>query len=176
MTEVEIKDIAIIIGGLITAISTLLAVVITNFFNLKLSKSNSDAQARQKLAEQRILKVEETYLLSEKWESYFSSVYITYLSCYLGKLDYNQVLDITGKSDILAPGEAQKLKMLIGVHFPELASDYEKVNSARSKVAKFLCDPKDSKLSSNDFVAAQEKFEKIFASFKEKIASLAHKN
>lgn len=65
MTEVEIKDIAIIIGGLITAISTLLAVVITNFFNLKLSKSNSDAQARQKLAEQRILKVEETYLLSE---------------------------------------------------------------------------------------------------------------
>ncbi|MBU0808421.1 MAG: hypothetical protein KKD30_00635 [Gammaproteobacteria bacterium] len=169
MTEVEIKDIAIIIGGLITAISTLLAIVITNMFNLKLSKANSDTQAKQKLAEQRILKIEETYLLSEKWETNFSKIYIMYLSCYLGKLNYKQVLDMTGKSDILAPGEAQKLKMLIFVHFPELASDYEEVNSARGEIARFLCDPKDSKLNSNDFIAAQENLKKLSLISKKKL-------
>jgi len=48
VTEIEIKDIAIIIGGAITAISTLCAVLITSRFNLKLAKININAQAQQK--------------------------------------------------------------------------------------------------------------------------------
>ncbi|HHQ4631457.1 TPA: hypothetical protein ACSPZ6_002808, partial [Aeromonas hydrophila] len=95
MTGIEIKDITIIISGLITAVSTLLAVVITNLFNLKLSKSNSETQAKQKYAEQRIIKIEETYLLFEKWEVNFSNIYLHHLRCYSGKLNYNQVLELT---------------------------------------------------------------------------------
>lgn len=176
MTGIEIKDIAIIIGGLITAVSTLLAVVVTNIFNLKLSKSNYETQAQQKYAEQRILKIEETYLLFEKWEINFSNIYLYHLRCYLGKLSYSQVLELTNKCDLLAPGEAQKLKMLIGVHFPELAEKYKEVDLARSKIAKFLCDPKEGKLSAKDFVVAQENFEATCSKFKEAIGSLAHRN
>lgn len=176
MTDIEIKDMAIIIGGLITAISTLLAVVITNFFNLKLSRSNYETQAKQKYAEQRILKIEETYLLFEKWEVNFSNIYLHHLRCYAGKLSYSQVLDLTSKCNLLAPGEAQKLKMLIRVHFPELAEKYKEVDLARSKITKFLCDPEESKLSAKDFVVAQEAFEATCYKFKEVISSLANKN
>ncbi len=99
LTDIEIKDIAIIIGGLVTAISTLLAVVITNLFNLKLSKSNSETQAKQKYAEQRILKIEEIYLLFEKWEVNVSKIYLLHLRCYSGKLSYSQVLELTVGAD-----------------------------------------------------------------------------
>ncbi|HDZ8893833.1 hypothetical protein [Aeromonas dhakensis] len=176
MTGIEIKDITIIISGLITAVSTLLAVVITNFFNLKLSKSNSEMQAKQKYAEQRIIKIEETYLLFEKWEVNFSNIYLHHLRCYSGKLNYNQVLELTNKCDLMAPGEAQKLKMLILVHFPELEENYKEVDLARSKIAKFLCDPEKSKLRAKDFVIAQEAFEATCYKFKKEIGSLAHRN
>ena len=172
----EIKDIVIIISGLITAVSTLVAVAITNIFNLKLSESNSEIQARQKYVEQRILKIEEIYLLFEKWQINFSNVYLHHYRCYLGRLSYSQVLELTKKCDLLAPGEAQKLKMLIDVHFPELEDKYKEVDLARGKIARFLCDPKESKLSGKDFVSAQEAFEGASSKFKEAISSLAHKN
>ncbi len=84
--------------------------------------------------------------------------------------------ELTSKCDLLAPGEAQKLKMLISVHFPELAEKYKEVDLARSKNTKFLCDPEKSKLSAKDFVVAQEDFEATCYKFKEAIGSLAHRN
>ena len=175
MTEIEIKDIAIIIGGAITAISTLCAVLITSRFNLKLVKINIDAQAQQKNEERKIQKIEDMYLLFEKWETNFSNIYLMHLRCYCGKLDYKSVMELTKDSAMFAPGDFQKLKMLMNVHFPEIASEHKKVDDARRKIAPFLSDPKESKLNPKDFVKLQEDFETVCATFKMQISNLANK-
>lgn len=176
MTEIEIKDVAIIIGGAITAISTLCAVLITSRFNLKLAKLNIDAQTKQKNEDWKIQKVEDMYLLFEKWETNFSVIYITHLSCYLGKIDYKTVIELTKDSKIYAPGDAQKLKMLMNIHFPEIVSEYKKVDNARRLIVPFLSDPQENQLNFKDFVKLQESFEAVCAVFKIQISQLITKN
>ena len=176
MTEIEIKDIAIIIGGAITALSTLCAVLITSRFNLKLARINIDAQTQQKNKERKIQKMEDMYLLFEKWETNLSMVYITYLRCYCGKLDYQSVIDLTKDSTMLAPGDFQKLNMLMNVHFPEIVSEYKKVDDARKKMVPFLSDPRESGLNPKDFVELQEKFESVCITFKIQISQLISKD
>jgi hypothetical protein len=176
LADIGFKDIAIIIGGIITAVSTLSAVLITSRFNLKLARLNLETQSQQKDYERRLLKVEEIYLLFEKWETSFSTIYLTHLRCYLGKLDYPSVMELTKTSAILLPGEAQKLKMLMNVHFPKLAHDYRLINEARHRIAPFLCDPNESKLKAEDFISAQEDFEKVCVDFKSKISHLAQEH
>lgn len=175
MTEIEIKDITIIIGGAITAISTLCAVLITSRFNLKLAKINIDAQAKQKNEERKIQKIEDMYLLFEKWEANFSNIYLMHLRCYCEKLDYKSVMELIKDSEMFAPDDFQKLKMLMNIHFPEIASEHKKVDDARRKIVPFLSDPKESKLNPKDFVKLQEDFEAACATFKMQISNLANK-
>lgn len=176
MTEIEIKDVAIIIGGAITAFSTLCAVLITSHFNLKLAKTNIDAQTQEKNRDRKIQKVEDMYLLFEKWETNFSTIYITHLRCYFGKLDYQSVIDLTKDSTMLAPGDFQKFNMLMNVHFPEIISEYKKVEDARATMAPFLSDPQKSKLNPKDFVKTQENFESVCTIFKMQISQLINKD
>ena len=180
MTEIEIKDVAIIIGGAITALSTLCAVLITSRFNLKLAKINIDAQTKQKNEDRKIQKVEDMYLLFEKWETNFSTIYIMHLSCYLGEIDYKTVIELTKDSKIYAPiyapGDAQKFKMLMNIHFPEIVSEYEKVDNARRLIIPFLSDPQQNQLNFKDFVKLQESFEAVCAVFKIQISQLMNKN
>lgn len=175
MTEIEIKDVAIIIGGAITAISTLFAVLITSRFNLKLAKINIDAQNQQKNEERKIQKIEEMYLLFEKWEANFSNIYIMHLKCYLGKLDYNSVIELTKDSTMFAPGDFQKLTMLMNIYFPEIIFEYKKVNDAKSLIAPFLSDPKKNKLNAEDLMELQDNFKTVCATFKKQITQLTKK-
>jgi hypothetical protein len=176
LAEIEFKDIVIIISGAITAISTLSAVIISNRHNLKITRINIEDQNKQKENEHRLSKIEELYLLFEKWEVNFSNIYLAHLGCYRQQLEYRQVLELVKTSSILLPGEAQKLQMLMHIHFPKLAHDYQLVDKARSQIAPFLSDPRESKLSTNDFIEKQKSFEKICADFKTKISLLAKPN
>lgn len=176
MTEIEIKDVAIIIGGAITAISTLFAVLITSRFNLKLAKINLNAQTQEKNRDRKIQKVEDMYLLFEKWETNFSTIYIMHLRCYFGKLEYQSVIDLTKDSTMLAPGDFQKFNMLMNVHFPEIISEYKKVEDARETMAPFLSDPKKSKLNPEDFIKKQENFKSVCTTFKTQISQLINED
>ncbi|MFP3458513.1 hypothetical protein R0J89_19890, partial [Psychrobacter sp. SIMBA_152] len=75
--------------------------------------------------------MEDIYLLFEKWEANFSAIYIMHLRCYFGKLDYQSVIDLTKDSKMLAPGDIQRFKMLMNIYFPEIISEYKKVEDAR---------------------------------------------
>ena len=115
-------------------------------------------------------KLEEIYLLFEKWSTCFSTVYLDYLRCYRDRIPYDQVLENQLKeSKLLLPGEAQKLQMLINIHFPNLTNEYFIVDNARSKVVTFFSDPQKNGLNANDFIRAQEEFEKVSYDFKAKI-------
>jgi len=62
---------------------------------------------KQKLKKQEFQreKLEEIYLLFEKWSTYFSTVYLDYLRCYRDRTSYGQVLENQVKeSRLLLPG------------------------------------------------------------------------
>jgi len=166
----DFKDIAIVLSSAIAAIATLSGVAITNFFNHRLARFNLESQNMQKDKERKLEKIEEIYFLYEKWEVAFSNIYLINFRCYVGKLNYLQVMELVKAQNSLLPGDAQKIKMLLNVHFPILTEAYKEVNEARGKIAPFLSDPAESKLSAKDFLAAQQNFEEVSAKFKTRIS------
>ena len=62
---------------LITATSTLVAVFITNYFNMKSLEKNLKFQLQLKNNEVRLNKLENVYELFEKWNTYFAINYLT---------------------------------------------------------------------------------------------------
>ena len=175
MESIEIKDYSAIISGLITALSTLAAVLITNYFNLKSSKQNSDIAHKRDKSQRRLEKIEEFYLLFERWETNLSNVYLCHLRAYTGHLTYRDVLEIVNKKDDFLSVDAQKIKMLMNVYMPELLSEYEKVEAARSMIVPYIISaPEENDLKSKDFVKMQENFEAACAKFKANISELAN--
>lgn len=172
MLPADIKDIAPILSGAIGALATLLAVAVTSFFSFRVAKLNLDEQRRQKSEERKLEKLEELFFLFDKWQINFSNVYLCHLRCYKGKLSFREVLETVNGFTFLAPGEAQKYKMILDVHFPSLQAAYSPIEVARQKIVPFLSDPSESKLNAHDFVNAQVTFEEACEGFKSCISSL----
>lgn len=175
MTIADINEISTLIAAAIAAGATLIAVLLTSLFNYKTAKLNNQTQIKQKIKELKLERIEELYLLFDKWQINFSSIYIFHYRCYIGKLTYSQVLEGTTKLDLLAPGEHQKYQMIMTVHFHPLLKDYERIEKARRLIAPFLSDPLGSGLSAQDFERYQINFEQESELFKTKISALAHK-
>lgn len=175
MDGFEIKDYSAIVSGIITAFSTLSAVLITNYFHLRHSKQSLDVTHERDRTQRKLEKIEEFYLLFERWEINLSNIYLYHLRAYRKRLTYSQVLEATSKKDNFLPADAQKLQMLLNIYIPELISEYEKVDSARSKIVPYIMDdPEHNGLSAEGFVKLQEDFEITCKIFKEKISKLSH--
>ena len=174
MKIAELKEIAPLLAGVIAAGATLIAVVVTSSFNIRVARLNIEAQSRQKLRELKIQKLEELFLLFDKWQLDFSNIYLIHLRCYVGKLSYKEVMELLNRNPLLAPGEAQKYRMVMELHFPLLAKEYELVEAARKRIAPFLSDPAISRLSSQEFKDYQVAFENECVIFKSKVSAFAH--
>ena len=157
----------------ITAGATLLAVVVTSLFNLRVAKFNIEAHGRQRAKELKVERLEELFFLFDKWQLNFSSVYLHHLRCYLGEISFMEVMNLVKSLTILAPGEAQKYRMIMELHFPTLVVAYEPVEAARKHIVPFLSDPAVSKLSAQAFQSCQVKFENACEIFKSKISTVA---
>jgi len=176
MLFADLKDIAPILSGAIGALATLFAVVVTSFFNFKVAKLNLDENRRHRSEELKLEKLEELFLLFDKWQLNFSNVYLCHLRCFRGKLQFNEVLETVNGFDFLTPGDAQKYKMIMEVHFPSLKATYTQVETARARIVPFLSDPAITKLTAKDFESAQVSFEEACEEFKSRISSLAHES
>ena len=173
MQIAELKEIAPLLAGVIAAGATLLAVIVTSSFNIRVARLNIEAQSRQKMRELKIQKIEELFLLFDKWQVDFSNIYLIHLRCYVGKLTYKEVMELFNKNPLLAPGEAQKYRMIMELHFPQIAKEYELVEAARKRLAPFLTDPETSRLSSKEFKDHQVAFENECVIFKAKVSAFA---
>lgn len=172
MSGLNVSD-SLLVSG-IAAGATLLAVVVTSVFNIMVARLNINAQSRLRAKEVRIAKLEELFLLFDKWELNLSQVYLHHLRCYKGKLTFREVMDLVNKLDILAPGDAQKYRMIMDLHFPSLTNEYTQIEDARQHLIPFLSDPAVTKLNAADFVKRQVEFESACDLFKSKISALAH--
>lgn len=172
----DIKDLLPVLAAIIAAGAALCGVAVTNFFNIKVSRMNLETQIKQKSKDLRIQKIEELFLLFDKWCVDFSNYYFVHYRCYLGKISYAETLDIVVKKNntLLAPGETQKYKMLIDLYFPSLSEDYQAIEKARKAIAPYFSDPRQSGLNASDFKKLQIDFEREVQIFKSKIRDLAH--
>jgi hypothetical protein len=169
----EIKDLTGVISVVVTAFATLAAVFITNLHNARLAKLNIDSNERRDLVNLRISRIEDFYLLFEKWQAHVGGVYLHHYRCYLGKLTFPQVQELAKDRDMLAPGEFQRLTMLMRIHFPVLAADYDLVDKAKRRVAPYLVDPKSTKLTAENLSSELDSFEDACDTFKAKISAHA---
>jgi hypothetical protein len=168
------QDYRELLGIGIGAFATLSAVAVTGFFSLRVARLNLEEQRRQRSEERKLEKLEELFLLFDRWQLNFANIYLHYFRCYKGRLKFEEVTGlVTSPTTLLSPGDAQKYKMLLEVHFPPLREAYAPVEEARKKIVPFLSDPKVSKLSVQDFVNAQVAFEKASEDFKSCISALA---
>jgi hypothetical protein len=174
MLLADLKDVAPILSGAIGAVATLLAVAVTSFFNFKVAKLNLEEHRHHRSEELKLEKLEELFLLFDKWQLNFSTVYLCHLRCYRGKLQFSEVLETVKGFNFLTPDDAQKYKMIMEVHFPSLKVAYAPVEEARSHIAPFLSDPAVNKLSVKDFESVQVAFEEACEEFKSRISALAH--
>ena len=174
MSEVNIKDIAVIISGAITAISTLSAVLITNYFNHRSMKVNLDLSIEQKRKELKIEKIEGLYLLFEKWEANLTTIYLNHLRVFHNKLTLDQAHELMKDQNMLESSDFQKIMMLMHVHFPELVTEYQHVNSTRKDLVPFLDDPNKTKLTSQEFCKKQDKFFDQCRIFKQHLSTYAN--
>jgi len=174
-TDLQVKDIAIIVSGTIAAVSTLSAVSITSWFNLRVTKLNIDFQGKQKEKERKLDKIEEMYFLFEKWKVNCHGIYIKFYCCYLRQMKYQDMIKSSKESTLLAFGDAQKINVLMRIYFPELTDHYKSVEDFRSKIIPFLSDPDKSKLSADDFLNALNEFDAMCEDFKQRISDFAQK-
>ena len=170
----ELKEITPLLAGGIGASATLIAVIVTSFFNLRVARLNIEAQSHQKVKELKLEKLEELFFLFDKWQLNFSNIYLFYFRSYRGKLTHSQVIELVKELKLLAPGEAQKYRMIIDIYFPALVQAYVPVEEARKRLVPFLSDPSVSKLSTQEFERHQVAFEEVCKDFKSKISSLAY--
>ena len=174
MQIAELKEIAPLLAGGVAAGATLLAVIVTSLFNLRVARLNIEAQSRQKAKELKLEKLEELFFLFDKWQLNFSNIYLHHLRCYRGRLTFKEVMELVNGATLLAPGEAQKYRMIMDLHFPALSQAYAPVDAARKRLVPFLSDPSVSKLSTQEFESNQVAFEEACEAFKSKVSALAH--
>ncbi len=167
------KEIVVNINTVITAISTLSAVLITNFFNLRSAKQNLDFMLEKKKSELKLEKIEELYVLFEKWQAALKSIYLTHLSVFVGELSHEQALEKGGNKNHYESEAFQKLKALLHIHFPELKEKYTPIDDARNDISPFLNDPKYSGLTEKEFCEKQDQFDSNCLDFKKALSGYA---
>ncbi len=158
---------------IITAVATLTAVFLTNYFNIKSLEKNLRYQSQLKNYEIKLNKLEDIYELFEKWETHFSTNYLNYLYFHNKKITESHFYESTKNSEFVF-GVFQKMMALLNIHFPELVREYKKVNLARAEVVKYM--RIDSNINTQDFIEAQENFESVAKEFKKQISLLAQRN
>lgn len=165
------SDMIPILAVLITATSTLVAVFITNYFNMKSLEKNLKFQLQLKNNEVRLNKLENVYELFEKWNTSFAINYLNYLHFHNKKITQSDLFELIRDPKVYNSGDFQKLITLLNIYFPELNDEYERVNKARSEVVKYM--NLDKEINVKDFVKVQESFENVAMNFKKEISELA---
>ncbi|EGQ8234411.1 hypothetical protein ACKOZB_004587 [Vibrio parahaemolyticus] len=166
-------DYAPIVGAAIAAISTIIGVVLANWFNSKsLNQAHERTVAESKKAT-KLAKSEELYLALFRWHKDVTNLYLFHLRYFVGKLAFAQINELITDNFRDNGKRFDALTMLVNVHFPELKPDLELILNMRNSMAKFLSEDAPNKYSVDEFCADQDCFDAVCESFLEKLAAVA---
>ena len=133
MSDTEIIPYIALGAAAITGISTILGIVIANrssFKQLALRLNHESEKDRKNALK---LRLEELYMLIEKWANSLVTHHSTYRKVMNGALTYNQALDITIESK--SKFDTQRLFTLAELYFPRCHETLNNIKSIRDQAA-----------------------------------------
>jgi len=125
----------------ITAVVTLLAVYVANRGNMNRMLLQFKHEKSTRRSEQLRQKLEEVYVLTEKFVTQLSIHWMLYMQVMDGGLTYNQALDIGNDRKVDAP-VYDRLEMLVDLYFPELHESFAEIIQHRDAANKILAEHK----------------------------------
>ncbi len=168
------KDLVPVATALLGAAVALVANWLSNRHSRKLAELNLQSETRQKGAELRLERLEELHVLFDAWQLHLQQLYLWYLRCYAGKLEFKVILEEV-KKHRLPDGDLQRLNVLVALYVPGLKDSYERVQAARAANVQFLGDPKETLLTKGAFIEQQNAFGRAANQFLSELAAEARK-
>lgn len=122
----------------IALFSVILASVITLFGVWLTNRASTqrlilELEHRQKVERESLIRerIEELYVISNKYLSSLCSYYFPYRQVMQGELTFNQALDITIESGNRRDFEPNRVTMLINMYFPEIKPHFSEIINLR---------------------------------------------
>jgi hypothetical protein len=145
---------------LVTASAALLGVYITNLAQERRSRIEFQRSSMLKEQELKREKLEEMYILFQKWEKDVLSLCLNYILVYKGESSTEEAMSFFQKNRLQEKNDPQRLKMLMSLYFPDLEVKFKVVFEERGKVLLYCMPHNEFKSEDlNEFIAAQEIFE-----------------
>lgn len=157
----SLKEFAVVAASTVTAMTTLLAVIITNSHNKKIALINTKAQLNKEHKERKLQKIEELYLILANWKKDAFKTTLLYSGYHNGKLqrsDINEYLP-TAKGGL--DYDPSKISVLVNIFLPELRETSEVLSKLHEQL---FISYEATKESDRTFIpkilSNQEKFDK----------------
>lgn len=163
-------------------ISTIWPQIVTGFFTIAgglssgifvwlTSKKTLEEQRKAEIAQRKLEKLEELYILFEGWTNEIFSAYIFAAHRHKGHLTAKEVNDAALKRGERSKIDFNRLMMIVDMHFVDLKEPLDKVLEIRDKNSKYLL--AKERLDLSEFFKNQRDFESRAKAFKEAITKIS---
>ncbi|HIF9210860.1 TPA: hypothetical protein ACX6QX_000118 [Photobacterium damselae] len=133
MTILELLEHSVL-GSAITAIATLLAVVITNYHNKKVLLINNKNKIDKDKTERKLQKIEELYLIFSKWKNDTLKTTTLYAGYHNGKFSQAEINKNLPTVNGGLTYDPSKISVIIHIFFPELIKLSNEINKCHIKL------------------------------------------
>ncbi len=172
-----------LIGVTIGAFISIFGVWLTNRSSIKHLLIQLNNEKSIKATELKREKLEELYILVDKWLNAMAGKYLMLSLVMKGQIDYNQYLD-----QVVEDGEKQnlnfsRLEMIVDIYCRDLELDYQKLMSARDGLSDITSAHKSAYKSGDiegkkylvPYNLAMKNLERLGSSFKKEVAKYARR-
>jgi len=135
--------------AILTSILTLIGVWLTN--NASNQRLKIQLEHERKLRDEELTRdrLEELYVLSNKYLGTLVSHYLPFRMVMNGELTFNQALDMTIESCSRKDYEPHRVTMLIHMYFPEIKPEFDQLMEIREKLNSIIDGYKEQYKSGN---------------------------
>jgi CRISPR/Cas system-associated protein endoribonuclease Cas2 len=163
-----------ILTAVISALSALLGVHISNKAQEKRLKIQFENEAKVRSLELKKKKLEEMFILFQKWEMDITCLYLRFIPVFKGEANAAAVQNAASENSLQEKGDHQKFQAILNLYFPELKEAFGVVMNKRGVVLKY-CNGGIAATPDNldAFCSEQNAFELITANFRSKLADVA---
>ena len=160
--------------NLLSAGAALLGVFISNRSQERRLEIQFEFEQEAKELRLRKEKLEEMFILFQKWETDISTTYLSFNGVYRGETSFSDAQALSSDCAMQEKGDYQRFQAILNLYFPELADSFLGVMEKRKRVMDFCshhASPSNETLDS--FYKTQEEFESQTADFRSEMAKYA---
>ncbi len=128
----------ILITAIFTSALTLLGVWLTNRANFQRLKIRLDEERRKRNEEHLRDRLEELYVLSNKFLDMQVARYVPYRALMMQQISYDQALDMALKNSSQRDFEPHRIMMLIDLYFPSIKPAFKEILNIRDKLNEII--------------------------------------